>query len=210
MLKLSQKDDESAAPLELSTRARLILFSGSNVSAETVLTWGVAEINVDLLTKHRVTAKEIMAAGVGPRSLKIMGLNDARLLRNLGFDSLHLTDPTFTSEAIAAFGASAVRASFLNGACDAVAISGSDAMHMLDISVNDLLEHCSGMPVEASSVLQQLPYGVSLTGVRPETLLDTGLRKASLKSIGYSLTSVAAQTNADAQQIEKLGYWTPP
>ena len=69
-------------------------------------------------------------------------------LRQLGFDALHLVDPDFANEASMAYGSEAMRNAFLASAADAVALSGSEAMHILDISVRDLLRRVRRIPGE--------------------------------------------------------------
>jgi hypothetical protein len=146
----------------LTTKQRLCVFHNTELSAEKALALSEEDMNDTLLTSHAVKAENLAAAGVGPRTLKRMGVPDAASLRKMGFDSLYLTDSKFAAEANAAFGAEAVVDAFLMSASDAVAIAGSDAVGILGISTTDLLDACAGAPVEAASVLQQLPHGLSL------------------------------------------------
>ena len=189
----------------IDTRQRLCIFHGTSVSTEEALAFVEEDITASLLLSKRVKAVNITAAGVGPRVLKSIGA-DTGTLRRLGFDSLFLSDCKFASEANSAFGAAEIKRAFLQSASDAVAIAGSDAVDMLGISTEELLEVCAGASIEAFSVLQQLPVGVSLEGVSAQTLLSTGLRKAKLAELGYSLSSVASQTRANAANLVKLGY----
>ena len=131
---------------------------------------------------------------------------ECRALRQLGFDALHLADSKFASEANAVFGAESVVETFLTGASDAVALAGSDAVEILGLTPRQLLEACAGSPTEARAVMQQLPLGVSLEGVPAATVLDTGMRKAVLSELGYSLTSIVKQTKASPVELQKLGY----
>jgi hypothetical protein len=190
----------------LTTKQRLCVFHNTELSAEKALALSEEDMNDTLLTSHAVKAENLAAAGVGPRTLKRMGVPDAASLRKMGFDSLYLTDSKFAAEANAAFGAEAVVDAFLMSASDAVAIAGSDAVGILGISTTDLLDACAGAPVEAASVLQQLPHGLSLEGVSVKTLLDTGLRKAALSELGYSLSVIVKQTGAGGADLGKLGY----
>jgi hypothetical protein len=189
----------------LSMRQRLCLFHGK-LSAEEALSLQAADLTADLLIRQCVHPSNVIAAGLGPRALRELGFADARQLRALGFDALHLADSKFAAEANAAFGADNVREAFVESASDAVCVAGSEAVPLLGISTNDLLLCCAGAPVEAFAVLQQLPSGASLHGVSPQTLLDTGLRKAKLGELGYSLTSIISQTGARSQELGKLGF----
>ena len=119
---------------------------------------------------------------------------------------MHLCDPDFCNEASMAYGASAVVKAFLASAQDAVAIAGSEAMHILNVEPKHLLEHCAGVPGEALAVLQQLPHGVSLQGVSCGTVLDSGLRAKALAGCGYGLTAVVAQLAPTGAELRKLGY----
>ena len=98
--------------------------------------------------------------------LKRYGVVEASQLRRLGFDALHLVDPEWCADASAAHGASNVISAFLVSPHDAVALSGSEAMKTLNITVDALLEACAGAPVEAVSVLQQVTHAQPLAGVR--------------------------------------------
>lgn len=189
-----------------SAKMRLCLFHNTECTAEEALALDEKNITAELLVAKGVKASNMATAGVGPRLLKQMGVEDCSSLRKLGFDSLYLADTKFVSEANGAFGSKDVIHAFLAGASDAVAIAGTEAVDILGIHAQDLLAACAGAPTEAQAVLQQLPPGVSLTGVQANVLLDTGIRKQGLAELGYSLTSVASQTSATAQQLSKLGF----
>ena len=189
-----------------SPKIRLCLFHNTECSAEEALSLEEKQITAELLVSKGVKASSIVAAGVGPKLLKRMGFADCASLRKLGFDSLYLADSSFASEASAAFGSKDVTQAFLTGASDAVAIAGTDAVEILGIHTQELLAVCAGAPTEAQAVLQQLPVSISLHGVQPSVLLDTGIRKQALSEVGYSLTSVALQTSANSHQLAKLGF----
>lgn len=190
----------------LSVRARLAIFNGTSVSAEDACTMEASEITYDLLMRSGVRAVNLIVASYGPTALRGRGVESADQLRQLGFDALHLCDPDFCNEASMAYGASAVVRSFLASAQDAVAIAGSEAMHILDLHPRQLLEHCAGFPGEALAVLQQLPQGVSLHNVPCGAVLDSGLRANSLLKCGYGLTAVVAQLAPTGNDLQKLGY----
>ena len=191
---------------ELGARQRLFLFHGTTMSAEDVLSMPDSEFTYSLIKEKGVKAANIAAAGLGPKKLRDMGLQTAEQLRELGFDALYLADPKFATEANACFGSDGVKGAFLKCASDAVALAGTDAMHILGLKTVDLLDVCAGAPTEAAAVLQQLPVGISLVGVSATTLLDCGLRKSALQNLGYSLTSIASQTGADGASLSKLGF----
>jgi len=190
----------------MSTKQRLCLFHGSEVTAEGALAMEDTEITKKMLLEKGIKANNIAAAGIGPSRLHKMGIGSASQLRSMGFDALYLADPKFATEANACFGSNDVKNAFLKGASDAVSIAGTDAMELLDVTVSDLMSVCAGAPTEAQAVLQQLPLGTSLAGVSAATVLDTGLRKSALMELGYSLTSIAQQTKANATELAKLGY----
>jgi len=190
----------------LTTKQRLCLFHGSDVTAEDALSMDDSDITHKLLSEKGIKANNISAAGIGPYRLHKMGIKSASQLRGMGFDALYLADPKFSTEASSSFGSNDVKLAFLQGASDAVSIAGTDAIELLGVTVSDLMTVCAGAPTEAQAVLQQLPLGTSLTGVSAATILDTGLRKSSLTELGYSLTSIAQQTKANAAELVKLGY----
>lgn len=190
----------------LTPRQKLTLFYGTNITAEQALQLSDADLNADFLRKSGVTVTNMTAAGVGPLLLKQMGVADAVSMRNMGFDALHLADIKFSTEATSAYGASSVVDAFLCSASDAVALAGGEPMEVLGVSAEQLLQACAGAPTEAQAVLQQLPEGKALYGVSSKTLLDSGLRKAGLMQLGYSLAVVASQTNASTDALVKLGF----
>lgn len=190
----------------ISTRQRLFLLHGVQMSAEDVLAMSDSDFTYDFIKENGVKASNITAAGLGPKKLKEMGLNTTEQLRQLGFDALYLADPKFVSEANACFGSESIKEVFLQNASDAVALAGTDAVNILGLQTIDLLNACAGAPTEAIAVLQQFPLGTSLVGVPASVLLDCGLRKAALQELGYSLTAVVKQTGADAPTLSKLGF----
>ena len=190
----------------LSLRSRLAIFDGTSVSAETACTMEESEITYDLLMRSGVRAVNLLVGSYGPTILRGRGVESATQLRQLGFDALHLCDPDFCNEASMAYGAKGVVEAFLASAQDAVAIAGSEAMHILNLEPKQLLEHCAGFPGEALAVLEQLPQGVSLHGVSCGAVLDSGLRANSLVRCGYGLTAVVTQLAPTGSELQKLGY----
>jgi hypothetical protein len=190
----------------LTVRARLALFNDTSVNAETACSMEENEITYDLMMRNGVKAINLITAGIGPTRLKAHGVESAMQLRQLGFDALHLVDPDFANEASMAYGSEAMRNAFLASAADAVALSGSEAMHILDISVRDLLRVCAGYPGEAKAVLQQLPQGNSLHNIPCNIILDAGLRHDSLRQCGYGMAGVIHQIAPTGAELAKLGY----
>lgn len=195
-----------AAAEGLTVRQRLALFHGSGINAETALSTDEEDITFDLMLKHGVKALNIQAAGIRPLQLKKYGVTQAAQLRRLDYDALHLVDPVICGEANAAFGAVDVINAFLNAPQDAVALAGSEAVTILNLSVQQLLEVCAGAPTEAISVLKQATEEMPLRGVEVKVLLDTGIRAAQLKQLGYGLTSIRQMSNTTAADIGKLGF----
>lgn len=190
----------------LTVRSRLAIFDGTCVSAETACTMEEDELTYDYMMSNGVKAVNLLVAGMGPTALKARGVASAMQLRQLGFDALHLVDPGFCNEASMAFGSEAVRHAFLASAADAVALAGSEAMHILDISTVALLRVCAGFPGEAIAVLQQMPQGNSLHGIQASVLLDAGLRADTLRRCGYGMAGVIEQTAPTGSELGKLGY----
>lgn len=201
----------SAIPLPsktfvINTRERLFLLNGIQMSTEDVFAMNDSDFTYEFIKEKGIRAQNISAAGMGPKKLKEMGLENANQLRQLGFDSLYLADPKFSSEANSCFGSESVKEAFLQSASDAVSLAGTDAVNILGLQTIDLLNACIGAPTEAAAVLQQLPLGTSLVGVPASVLLDCALRKIALQNLGYSLTAVVSQTGANARQLAKLGF----
>lgn len=190
----------------LTAKQRLCIFNGTDVSAEQALGMEHEAITFSLLRQYRVTAENLIVAGIGPRKLKSMGMKTMDNMRDMGFDALHLADSKFASECVTAFGSQCVIDTFLCNASDAVSIAGTEAVAMLGLTTERLLSICAGAPLEARAVLEQLSLGVSLSGVSCKTLLDSGIRKQALAELGYSLAAIATQTSADAASLQKLGF----
>ena len=190
----------------LSVKQRLTLIHNTSLTAEQALSLPEGEITIDALLKNGVKAINIAASGIRFVQLKEMGANDASQLRRLGFDALHLVDPVLCGEASAAFGAKAIIENFLVTPQDAVALSGSEAVQLLNLSMNQLLEACAGSPTEAAAVLQQSTSKNVLEGVDANVLLDTGLRAPQLKQVGLNLVSVSHLVNATRATTIKLGF----
>jgi hypothetical protein len=187
-------------------RARLCIFHGTSVGAEDAFAFEDAEITFDLMMRSGVKAVNLLTASVGPTSLKARGVHTPQHLRQLGFDALHLCDADFCNEASMAYGAGPIVSTFLVTAADAVALAGTEAIHILNISAVELLQRCAGFPGESVAVLKQLTPGVSLRDVPAVTLLDAGLRADTLKACGYGLTAVVEQVRPTGNELGKLGY----
>jgi hypothetical protein len=95
---------------------------------------------------------------------------------------------------------------FLCTPSDAVAIAGSEAVTTLGISVEQLLSVCAGAPTEALSVLQQVTCEVPLRGIPVSVLLDSGLRAAQLKQLGYGLAAMRELSGVGGNDLSKLGF----
>ena len=195
-----------AQPNELSVRQRLCLFHGTGVGAEEALSMQQDSITFEVLISNGVNATNLTVAQLKPMALKRMGVQDASQLRRLGFDALHLTDAAFCTEANAAYGADSVVDAFLTSPSDAVALAGSEAMHILNISTDKLLESCAGAPTEALSVLQQITDADPLKGIPASVLLDAGLRAPALAKLGMNFGKLMSQTAATPDQALKLGF----
>ena len=188
------------------TRTRLIIFHNSGLKASKALLVPDEEITYDLLLLNQVKAVNFVAAGVGPSALKTRGVDTASKLRDFGFDSLHLVNSYWCNEALLTFGREDLINTFLVAPEDAVALAGSPAMQMLKITTSELLERCIGFPAEAFAVMQQLPRGCSLKGVKADMLLDCGLHLSALSKCGYTIEIIIQDTNASAEHLQKLGF----
>ena len=165
-----------------------------------------SDLTFDMMMRNGVKPVNMLVANVGPTQLKARGVESAMQLRQLGFDALHLCDPDFANEASMAFGSVPIKEAFLASAADAVALAGSEAMHILNIKTVDLLRVCAGYPGEAVAVLQQLPQGNALHNIACSVVLDAGLRADTLKRVGYGMAGVIEQLAPTGAELGKLGY----
>lgn len=198
-------DPEPEAENVITAKQKLCMFHGTELSPIEVLKLTNEDINLDLLKKYNVTATNLIAAGVGPSMLLGFGAVKAGDLCDLGFDALHLVDTRFVHEAMRCYGAAEVTQRFLNSAAAAVAVAGTAAQRVLSVDASLLLSLCIGAPVEAESVLAQLP-AEGLQGVPASILLDTGLRAGALSRYGYSPVLLQKCTGASARQMHTLGF----
>ena len=190
----------------ITTRQRLALTKGI-LSPGDALALNDAEIDALFLLTNRVPVNQLRCSKLTPIDLKNRGLESAIQLRELGFDSLDLTNSAFCSASISAFGVESVVQAFLLNGSDAVAVAGSTAVLQLGITTTKLLELCAGSPENATAVLQQLvPRGGALNGVSANVLLDTGLRAKTLCELGYFLTNLRSQISASNAEIQLLGF----
>ena len=193
-------------PDGLTARQKLTMFYGTGVTASEALSMDEENITFDIMIRSGVKAVNLKTAGIKVMTLKKHGVEQASQLRRLGFDALHLVDEKWCADACAAYGASNIISAFLVSPQDAVALSGSDAMKTLNISVNTLLEMCAGAPLEAASVLKQVVDPNPLKDVLSSVLLDTGLRSQQLKKLGYNLFNLKEMSGLTSEEIRKLGF----
>jgi hypothetical protein len=194
------------APVILTAEQRYALFYNTGTSRAEALAMSVAEMTPPRLLSLGVTPHNMRAASVGPMCLKRLGAGRATDLVLLGFRALHLADPRWAAEAVAAHGAGEVVDAFLKTPADAVCIAATANAQVLNVGVPSMLRVCAGAPTEAAAVLEQLPRGAALHGVPISVLLDTGLRAGALLKVGYGIANIAEQTGAAGDDLARLGF----
>lgn len=162
-------------------------------------------INFESLAKAGVRAENVIASGLGLRFFHDAGVSTPAKLARLGIDALHLDDAAFAREACALYGAPALVDTFCTTIDDAIALAGSEAIDILGVSVEKLLQLCAGSPKAAAAVLAA-EEARGLAGVRAETLLDTGLRAKTLKTLGIGMLDVAALEGAEEDTALKFCF----
>ena len=187
-------------------RARLALFHGTSVTAKQALALCEDDITFEMLLQSGCKTVNVVTASISFLHLKAMGADTPHKLRQLGFNALHLCDPDVCNQASMAYGAVAVTDAFLTSAQDAVALAGTEAMHILNITNVQLFAQCAGFPGEAKAVLQQLAAGTALRAVSARVLLDAGIRSDALKQCGYGITTVVDQLAPTSAELVKLGF----
>ena len=197
----SRQTKTTSSRLEVSQR--LALIQHTDCSPTICLSHPDESINFDFFKRHKVPPPNFAAAKLGPTELKMRGVSDPVGLAVLGFDALHLANPSFCDSCISAYGAASVLQVFLTQPADSVAIAGTPAATMLDVTTERLLNECAGAAVEAAAVLKEQQ---SLQGVEATTLLDTGIRAKQLFAMGYTAESVRVATGATPAQLQKMGF----
>jgi len=190
----------------LDTRKRLILFHNTRCKPSNALLMPSDDINYDTMLLNQVKAVNIVAADLKASWLKLRGFDEPSKLRQLGFDALHLVNPSWCNDALLTYGRDDLLSIFLVTPEDSVALAGSPAVQLLNISTTELLKPCIGFPVEACAVMQQLPRGRSLAGVNADLLLDCGMRLSTLSKCGYTVENIIRDTTASSTHLQKLGF----
>jgi len=198
---------EGDAPASLSTEQRLCIFYGTSLASADALALPLAELRFEAMRAHGCVYQAIAAAGLRPRALYAMGFESARHFRQVGMDALDLADWKVSCELVALFGAPAIKEAFLATASDAVAFAGTESARLLQIDLDESLALCAGEPESARTVLELQPDVVDLLrGTTVERLLDTGIRAEALASVGVTLTTLTSTLQANAAQVQQLGY----
>ena len=194
-------------PAALTLRQRMSLIIGTSLSAEEIVAIPDTDINLAFFQEHGIRAPLLKAARITPVQLKSRGVTTARDFHALEFNTLDLIDGAFCASCVSAFGADDLLHEFLVTPNDAVALAGTPAVQQLGIDIGLLLILCAGAPQMASEVIAQtLPKGECLRGVPPETLLDTGLQAAQLKTLGFCPARLRSQTLCSSEHLVKLGF----
>jgi hypothetical protein len=157
------------------------------------------------MVKAGVRAENLIASELGLRFFFDHGVTTPAKLARLGVDALHFNDPAFVREACALYGAPALVETFCTTVDDAVALAGTEAFDTLGLGVEQLLGLCAGSPKAAAAVLAA-EEARGLAGVRADTLLDTGLRAGTLKSLGIGLLQVAELEGAEVDTGLKFNF----
>lgn len=201
-----EADETPGGPL--TPVQRLCVFDQTSVTPTRAMSLVDAAINFDFLRNAGVRATNLRAASLSPLDLHSRGATTADAFRTLGFCALDLMDVNYATQLIACFGAKEVSQTFVSTPSDALSIAGSEAVRMLGLTTQHLLECCIGAPTEAHGVLSEQSGGLSppLEGVSATTLLDCGMRAAQLQALGLGLTVVAKHTGATAEQLRKMGF----
>ena len=186
-------------------KQRLAIFADTSVTAERALSLEDHEITFTFLCESGVRAVNLLTAAVGPMELKQRGASQASNLRSLGYNALHLCDSDFANQILLAYGAEEVRDAFLTAPQDGVAVAGTEAMRILDVSTEALLRLCAGFPSEAQHELKQLPSAPGSTA-SPPPCCWTAFRIRLPRRSRSTLQAVLDQTRATPAEVAKLGY----
>lgn len=190
-------------PTAYTLRQRVALVIEASDSAETLVAMADEAINHDWLLAQRISPTLLRAAKMTPLQLKAHGTRSTADLAALGFSSLHLLDPDWCEDAVAAYGAPALLDEFLATSNDAVVLAGSEAVEQLGINLGLLLLLCTDQPGAAREVLAHYQH---VRRVPPETLHETGLRAPDLESLGFTKERLRQDTLATDAQLSLLGF----
>ena len=192
-----------ARAMELSTKQRVALVIETSYTAEQLMQMPDEEINHAFFVKEQVSPTLLRAAKITPLQLKHRGTRTATQLTELGFVTLHLLDPNWCRDAIAAHGAAALLETFLASPNDAVILANSQAVEQLGINLGVLLLVCAEQPSAAREVLAQCR---SLKRVPAQTLVETRLGAKDLQALGFKREQIQADTMATQLDMGKMGF----
>ena len=128
----------------LTFRQKMHILLSCGMAAEDISSLEDDAITFQYLKEKGAKAKNINPTGVTPLDLKNRGAESASDLLDLGFDSLHLADPSFLSSMLSAYGSENVLSAFLRTPIDAVALASARAMTLLGSVAT--LAACAGAP----------------------------------------------------------------
>lgn len=204
------RSDTTDATGTLDELCRIAMFHGTRVEIADAVGMEDHTINYDVMCSAQCSPQALQAARLTPWTLRKRGVDDATKFRTLGFDALHLIEEDFCRQLIAVLSAASVREAFVCTAGDAVAVAGTEAQRLLDISTGTLLRLCVGAPESAHAVLKRcvVVEGVNavLCDVTSEELLDTCVGATRLQQCGLTMAHILRDTGASSLQLEMMGY----
>ena len=165
-------------------------------------------ITSEMLIHNGVKIMHVFAAGLSLQWLHDIGFTTcASLKQHLDMDSLFLADKKIAMQALTAYGREDVLSTFLTEAVDAVALVGTSACKILEISSQELLRVCEGSRVEAISVLNELcQASACIKGITLDNLLVCNITKADLLCLGFNRASLKSTFSATDRQLQFMGF----
>ena len=192
-------------PLSFSKRQRVAFTVGTRLPLQHALEIDDSDICKGFFKEYGVKWPNIRAANMSIVALHQIGFDDVREIRALGMATADLVSCTrLARDMVAVYGAPQCRNAFLSTPSDAVMLAGSEAMHVLDVSVNRLYKACDGCYEEAQSVFTQLSGVHAVRGVEAINLLNAGITSRLLLRAGFNAATLSAEIVGSNEDVAKL------
>ena len=193
------------APVHFSKRQRVAFTINTTLSIEAALSIDDSDIDYRFFKTHCVKWANLKASGVSIATLNKIGFDTLNQLTERGMKTVDtVSSPRLAKDLARVYGVEACRMAFLRTPSDAVLIAGSESMTAFDISANALFVQCNGCLTEALSVFAQLDRLVAIRGVRAQTLIDCGVTRNHLMSMGYNAATLSANVTGPNEDVARL------
>jgi hypothetical protein len=202
--KTSTKDTMDQEAIQL-----MCLFEGTSVRADVAMEMAQEELTPSYMADSGVRWANVLATNLSIQEFcnryKVVRLEE---LCALGFDAIEASNPETGTEMVRIFGAEECKRCLFNTPDDAIALVGTSICRAMGLGVKELFNACAGCPRHAAHIIKSCGgASKALPFLTAFDLLDSGLRGASLLSMGINVVSMNQfmTSSATPDQIARLG-----